>query len=140
MWNRGSKIKTRKVPGRIVSPRKVVIVDSVDHNLKQGQRVLLCTESDHKIVSVNGEVLGNREQVLGLGEVVVDKSRLLVKTQQTMYEPKKLVLADKKAPYTIGARFTVKGNERHETLPLNMSMNQRNITQKKDVYIKIIDE
>lgn len=84
------------IPGKVISPRTIEVVDAEGSKLIPGQKVLIYRTTGRDIVSASGRVIGKKEKVFGAGEVRIVGGKLIV-------EPAKMARA---AP---AYRYGVKG-------------------------------
>jgi hypothetical protein len=67
------------ISGKKISGGKYEVVDGVASKLIPGQRVLVYKSTGRNVVAASGKILGQKEQVIGAGEVSSDGDKLVVK-------------------------------------------------------------
>lgn len=76
--------KTKKsIPGRKIAPGVIKVDLSGRKDLIQGQKVLIYKPTSKAIIGTTGRIIGQKEKILGIGEVVAVGDKVVVKAPRT---------------------------------------------------------
>ncbi len=73
-----AKVK-KSISGRRIAPGVIEVELSERKDLMQGQKVLIYKPTSKSIVGTTGKIIGQKEKVLGVGEVSIIGDRVVVK-------------------------------------------------------------
>jgi len=73
-----AKVK-RSISGRRIAPGVIEVELSDKKDLIQGQKVLIYKPTSKSIIGTTGKIIGQKEKVLGVGEVSVIGDKVVVK-------------------------------------------------------------
>ena len=117
------------ISGKRIAPGIVEVDISGKSRLFQGQKVLVYKPTDKDIIGHSGKVIGKKERILGIGEVVISGDKVVVKTPQSLIHPQLSRKPIRISKASIGSR----------KMP-SKKMKLSSVMTDSNVYIKPVEE